>query len=178
MDKQYLNDEFNRFFEFPTEDKSQVSSVSAKLFAEHIAYPLEREIEQLRQRVQKLEKKPSVESGGEFKTWWEIALHVGAWKNHKLGYVHFGSEMAVRAFAIHLLKQRDKEESQLIQTIAKLTAERDALRGAKEAFQTYLDEHEECTDADDWMAMMCSIEAHRVADEAIATINAALGEEE
>ena len=83
------------------------------------------EIEQLRQRVQELEKEPSVESGGEFKTWWEIALHVGAWKNHELDYVHFGSEMAVRAFAIHLLKQRDKEESQLIQTIAKLTTERD-----------------------------------------------------
>lgn len=89
---------------------------------------LNSEIEQLRQRVQDLEKEPSVESGGEFKTWWEIALHVGAWKNHELDYVHFGSEMAVRAFAIHLLKQRDKEESQLIQTIAKLTAERDALK--------------------------------------------------
>ena len=63
MDKQYLNDEFNRFFDFPKEDKSQVSSVSAKLFAEHIAYPLEREIEKqaeeittLRQRVAELEK--------------------------------------------------------------------------------------------------------------------------
>lgn len=55
MDKQYLNDEFNRFFEFTTEDKSQVSSVSAKLFAEHIAYPLERELETLRQRVAELE---------------------------------------------------------------------------------------------------------------------------
>lgn len=86
------------------------------------------EITTLRQRVAELEKEPSVESGGEFKTWWEIALHVGAWKNHELDYVHFGSEMAVRAFAIHLLKQRDKEESQLIQTIAKLTAERDALK--------------------------------------------------
>ena len=89
------------------------------------------EIEQLRQRVAELEKEPSVESGGEFKTWWEMALHVGAWKNHELDYVHFGSEMAVRAFAIHLLKQRDKEESQLIQTIAKLTAERDELLAAK-----------------------------------------------
>lgn len=48
MDKQYLNDEFNRFFEFPPEDKSQVSSVSAKLFAEHIAYPLERDAERYR----------------------------------------------------------------------------------------------------------------------------------
>ena len=39
----------------------------------------------------------------------------------------------------------------------------------RHAFQTYLDEHEECQDADDWMAMMCSIEAHHVADEDIST---------
>ena len=39
----------------------------------------------------------------------------------------------------------------------------------KHAFQTYLDEHEECQDADDWMAMMCSIEAHHVADEDLST---------
>ena len=39
----------------------------------------------------------------------------------------------------------------------------------RHAFQTYLDEHEECQDADDWMAMMCSIEAHHVADEALST---------
>lgn len=39
----------------------------------------------------------------------------------------------------------------------------------REAFQTFIDEHEECQDADDWIAMMCSMEAHHVADEAIAT---------
>ena len=39
----------------------------------------------------------------------------------------------------------------------------------RHAFQTYLDEHEECQDADDWMAMMCSIEAHHVADEDLST---------
>ena len=39
----------------------------------------------------------------------------------------------------------------------------------REALQTYIDEHEECQDADDWMAMMCSIEAHHVADEALST---------
>ena len=38
----------------------------------------------------------------------------------------------------------------------------------REALQTYIDEHEECQDADDWMAMMCSIEAHHVADEALS----------
>lgn len=49
MDKQYLNDEFNRFFDFPTEDNSQVSSISAKLFAEHIAYPLESLVDRVTQ---------------------------------------------------------------------------------------------------------------------------------
>ena len=39
------------------------------------------------------------------------------------------------------------------------------LRGA---LQTYIDEHEECQDADDWMAMMCSMEAHHAADEALS----------
>lgn len=38
----------------------------------------------------------------------------------------------------------------------------------RDALQTYIDEHEECQDEDDWMAMMCSIEAHHVADEALA----------
>ena len=38
----------------------------------------------------------------------------------------------------------------------------------REALQTYIDEHEECQDADDWMAMLCSIEAHHVAEEALA----------
>ena len=39
------------------------------------------------------------------------------------------------------------------------------LRGA---LQTYIDEHEECQDADDWMAMMCSMEAHHAADKALS----------
>ena len=38
----------------------------------------------------------------------------------------------------------------------------------REALQTFIDEHEECTDADDWMAMLCSIEAHHVAEETLA----------
>lgn len=128
---------------------------------------LNSEIEQLRQRVQELEKEPSVESGGEFKTWWEIALHVGAWKNHELDYVHFGSEMAVRAFAIHLLKQRDKEESQLIQTIAKLTAERDELLAAAEAIEI---DAEECLDFDECTAMLVPIDTYHKLMEAIASV--------
>ena len=125
------------------------------------------EIEQLRQRVQELEKEPSVESGGEFKTWWEMALHVGAWKNHELDYVHFGSEMAVRAFAIHLLKQRDKEESQLIQTIAKLTTERDELLAAAEAIEI---DAEECLDFDECTAMLVPIDTYHKLMEAIASV--------
>ena len=38
----------------------------------------------------------------------------------------------------------------------------------RDALQEYIDEHEECQDADDWMAMMCSVEAHHAADEAIS----------
>lgn len=38
----------------------------------------------------------------------------------------------------------------------------------RDALQEYIDEHEECQDADDWMAMMCSMEAHHTADEAIS----------
>ena len=128
---------------------------------------LNSEIEQLRQSVQELEQEPSVESGGEFKTWWEIALHVGAWKNHELDYVHFGSEMAVRAFAIHLLKQRDKEESQLIQTIAKLTTERDELLAAAEAIEI---DAEECLDFDECTAMLVPIDTYHKLMEAIASV--------
>ena len=32
-----VDEEFNKFFEFDTDDKSTVTSVSCKLFAEHIA---------------------------------------------------------------------------------------------------------------------------------------------
>ena len=39
----------------------------------------------------------------------------------------------------------------------------------REALQTYIDEHEECQDADDWLVMVCSIEARHVADEALST---------
>ena len=38
----------------------------------------------------------------------------------------------------------------------------------RDALQEYIDEHEECQDADDWMAMMCSMEARHTADEALA----------
>ena len=51
--------------------------------------------------------------------------------------------------------------------------ERDQLRAhinmLRDAFQTFIDEHEECQDADEWMAELCSIEALHVAGEALAT---------
>jgi hypothetical protein len=47
LDKDYIASEFDRFFEFTTEDRSTVSSVSAKLFALHIAQPLIEEINRL-----------------------------------------------------------------------------------------------------------------------------------
>ena len=51
--------------------------------------------------------------------------------------------------------------------------ERDQLRAhinmLRDAFQTFIDEHEECQDADEWMAELCSIEALHVAGEALAS---------
>lgn len=55
---------------------------------------------------------------------------------------------------------------------SELGKERDQLRAQinvlREAFQTFIDEHEECQDADEWMAELCSIEALHVAGEALA----------
>ena len=52
-----------------------------------------------------------------------------------------------------------------------LVASRAYAEQLREALQTFIDEHEECTDADDWMAMLCSIEAHHVAEEALSIPN-------
>ena len=51
---------------------------------------------------------------------------------------------------------------------AQLAAEQLNNKLLREALQAYIDEHEECQDADDWMAMMCSMEAHHAADEALS----------
>lgn len=56
----------------------------------------------------------------------------------------------------------------MTQTIEQLAASQAEIKRLRDALQTYIDEHEECQDADDWMAMMCSMEAHHVADEALA----------
>ncbi len=39
----------------------------------------------------------------------------------------------------------------------------------RNALETFIAEHEECEDSDGWMAQMCSMEALRVADKAMAT---------
>lgn len=63
--------------------------------------------------------------------------------------------------------------AQLQDEVAKLENERDQLRvqisKLRDAFQTFIDEHEECQDADEWMAELCSMEALHVAGEAVAT---------
>lgn len=51
---------------------------------------------------------------------------------------------------------------------AELAAEQLNSKRLRDALQEYIDEHEECQDADDWMAMMCSVEAHHAADEALS----------
>lgn len=54
MDKQYLETEFDTFFEFDSDDRSFVTSTSAKMFAEHMAFPLEAQVEQLRAKLSAL----------------------------------------------------------------------------------------------------------------------------
>src|SRR5574343_1311243 len=59
------------------------------------------------------------------------------------------------------------------QQIVAASKERDQLRAEinvlRDACQTFIDEHEECQDADEWMAELCSMEALHVAGEALAT---------
>ena len=50
--------------------------------------------------------------------------------------------------------------------VAALEAEVMRLR---EALETFIAEHEECEDADGWMAQMCSMEALHAADEIMST---------
>ena len=56
-------------------------------------------------------------------------------------------------------------ETELLAANAALEAEVIRLRNA---FETFIAEHEECEDSDGWMAQMCSMEALHVADEAIS----------
>ena len=62
----------------------------------------------------------------------------------------------------------DSERQANCELTAQLAASQLRETQLREALQTYIDEHEECQDADDWMAMMCSMEAHHAADKALS----------
>lgn len=63
---------------------------------------------------------------------------------------------------------RDKAVIEASTLHKQLAAEQLNSKRLRDALQAYIDEHEECQDADDWMAMMCSMEAHHTADEALS----------
>ncbi len=88
------------------------------------------------------------------------------WHTHWVDFedgTNFYSEQQLKEAQAEI--EQWKANSQENKLIAASQAREQQLR---EALQTYVDEHEECTDPDDWMAMTCSIEAHHVADEAIS----------
>ena len=68
----------------------------------------------------------------------------------------------------HWQKATAENENKCIDACDQLAAEQLNNKRLRDALQAYIDEHEECQDADDWMAMMCSVEAHHAADEAIS----------
>ena len=68
----------------------------------------------------------------------------------------------------HLKVSRDNFAIHAENILQQLAASQASEVQLREAFQAYVDAHEECTDADDWMAMTCSMEAHHVTDEALA----------
>lgn len=86
------------------------------------------EVAKLRQQLAANDLNEPKVDHAEYKTWWELALHVGAWKDHDLDYVHFGSEAAVRAYAILLLRQRDAYELKQFNTIEALRQQVTLLR--------------------------------------------------
>ena len=70
------------------------------------------------------------------------------------------NDRAVEAIK-NLIAERDAAQTKIVEQQARIEQLRKAL-------QTLIDEHEECTDADDWMAMMCSCEAIHVCDDVLS----------
>ena len=118
-----------------------------------------------------------------FDEWWEgfVAEH-DEWKyadSAALRRAAFQAGAASRDAEIARLKaiparyRRMAFNAQLQDEVTRLEQENDQLRAhinmLRDAFQTFIDEHEECQDADDWMAELCSTEALHVAGEALAT---------
>ncbi len=63
--------------------------------------------------------------------------------------------------------ERVKAYEKYVEMQEKLAASKAREQQLRDAFQTFIDEHEECSDADDWMASMCSLEALHEADSAL-----------
>lgn len=81
----------------------------------------------------------------------------------------FQAGAASRDTEIHHLQMALADTEALeLGTAEKCDKLREQVAMLREAFQTFIDEHEECSDADDWLAMMCSCEAYHVANEALA----------
>ena len=83
---------------------------------------------------------------------------------------YYGSKLAAAQAECEFQRNAHKQAEELMLEQSKqLAAEQLNNKLLRDALQAYIDDHEECQDADDWMAMMCSIEAHHVADEALST---------
>lgn len=80
---------------------------------------------------------------------------------------NFSTAKRANAMLSCLCQEAAEEITHLRQQVATLTEQRDM---AVEALKTFIDEHEECTDAGDWMAFMCSPESLHMAEEALAAI--------
>lgn len=79
---------------------------------------------------------------------------------------HSGELLEAYPDDLSALRAHDEKLRAVFQAGDQLRAHINMLR---DAFQTFIDEHEECQDADEWMAELCSIEALHVAGEALAT---------
>ena len=84
---------------------------------------------------------------------------------------YYGSKLAAAQAECEFQRNAHKQAEELMLEQSKqLAAEQLNNKLLRDALQAYIDDHEECQDADDWMAMMCSMEAHHTADEALSTI--------
>lgn len=72
---------------------------------------------------------------------------------------------AIEVDPVDVARRIDEAMLELSQQLAAEQLNNKLLR---DALQSYIDEHEECQDADDWMVMMCSMEAHHAANEALS----------
>ena len=108
-----------------------------------------------------------IDAVGDWKSndeWW-YADKEAAWKF----FFATGKESSQAVISAQCVKM-SQYESIIFELQKQLAAEQLNNKLLRDALQAYIDEHEECQDADDWMAMMCSMEAHHAADEALSTL--------